>query len=144
MDAYVILLSLLVAFLWALNTVVYKYCMNQSIDQKTVSVIGAFTYFICMFFFAIYYYDDLCKDIQKTNPNHILMIVIASIIGTFIATILFTYLLQKHNSSVVTTIAYTSPIFVLILALLLLNEKFDYVKLLGIFITIIGISIVSM
>lgn len=143
MDTRAVLLSLFVAFLWAVNTIIHKYGMNQSINQKTIIVIGAFTYFICMLFFTIYHYDIISTDIINTNFKHIVLIAIGSIVGTFIATILFVSLLEKHNSSLVTTIAYTSPIFVFLMALFILKEQVDIIKVLGILLTLIGIVIIS-
>lgn len=135
-----VLFSLFVAFLWALNIIINKYSMNQNINQKTVFVLAAFTYFICTFIFAIYHYESISTDIVNSNISIILLIVIGSIIGIFSGNLLFTYLLEKHNSSVVTTLAYTTPLFVLIMSFLLLKEK---PKLLGIFVTVIGVLLIS-
>jgi len=143
MDTQALILSLFVAFLWAINTIIYKYGMNQSVNQKTVIVIGAFTYFICMTFFTMYHYDIISNDIQQTNIKHIVLIIIGSIIGTFIASILFIHLLEKHNSSLVTTLAYTTPVFVALMAIFILKEDIDTTKFLGICITIFGVFIIN-
>ena len=141
MDIVAVVLSLFVAFLWASNTVIQKYGMNQSINQKTVLVIGTTIYFICMVFFTIYSYDIIKKDINKENAKTIALIAVGSIFGTFVATILFLNLLEKHKSSLVTTLTYTTPLFVLLLALLFLKEKVTDIQILGIFVTVIGIMI---
>jgi len=142
MDIRAVALSLCVAFLWATNTVIQKYALNNSINQKTVIVVGSLTYLICIVFFTIYNYDIIKKDIKKANINFISLIIIGSILGTFVATLIFTSLLHKHNSSLVATIANTAPIFVLLLALLFLNEKITGIQILGILITVIGIVII--
>lgn len=143
MDVQYIFLALFIAFLWAINTIIYKYCMNKSINHKTVLVIGAFTYFVCMCIFTAYHYDEISKDIRKTNTEYILFIGLGAIIGTFIATILFMYLLEKNNSAVLTTLTYTSPIFVLLFAILVLEEKITMIQIIGILITIIGVLMIS-
>ena len=141
MDIRAVALSLCVAFLWATNTVIQKYALNNSLNQKTVIVVGSLTYLICIVFFTIYNYDIIKKDIKKANINFISLIIIGSILGTFVATLLFLNLLEKHKSSLVTTLTYTTPVFVLLLALLFLKEKVTGIQMLGIFVTVIGIMI---
>lgn len=84
----------------------------------------------------------LQRVIQNTTTSNITIIAVGAVMGLFIGNLLFIHLLEKHNSSLVTTIAYTTPLFVLLLALLVLNEKLDSVKLLGIFITVIGVMMI--
>jgi drug/metabolite transporter (DMT)-like permease len=142
MDLRAVVLSLFVAFLWALNIIIQKYQINQSINPKTVVVIGAITYATCMLFFFIYHYHIIATDIKKTNINHIALIAFGAIVGTFLGSMLFVHLLEKHNSSLVTALAYTTPVFVLLLAFFILKEKLDRVKILGIFLTVIGIMLI--
>jgi drug/metabolite transporter (DMT)-like permease len=142
MDIRAVALSLFVAFLWATNTVIQKYALNNSLNQKTVIVVGSLTYLLCIVFFTIYNYDIIKKDIKKANLNFISLIIIGSILGTFVATLLFLNLLEKHKSSLVTTLTYTAPVFVLLLALLFLKEKITGIQMLGIFVTVIGIVII--
>lgn len=144
MEKRALLLALLVSFLWALNTVVNKYCMKHHMDLKTVTVIVASTYFVCMLFFILYHYDELSKDIQKTESKYILLLIIVSIFGTFVSTILFTYLLEQYNSFMITSITYTSPLFVLILGYLFLNEKVDIINIIGIIPAVVGITLISL
>jgi drug/metabolite transporter (DMT)-like permease len=69
--------------------------------------------------------------------------MIGSFIGTFVATTLFMELLEKHDSSLVSALTYTTPMFVFLLAVVILQEKLDLIKAFGIFITVIGIVIIS-
>lgn len=142
MDILVVALSLVVAFLWAVNVVIHKYGLQQSINSKTVAVIAGFVYFICIFGFALYHYKELYIDIQNTNSSTNAIIAIGAVLGLFIGNLLFINLLEKNKSSIVTTIAYTTPLFVLLLALLFLkNETVTGMQMLGIFVTVIGIMI---
>jgi drug/metabolite transporter (DMT)-like permease len=143
MDILAVVLSLFVAFLWATNVVIHKYGMNQSINPKTIVVLAGFAYFISIVCFAVYHYKELYTDIQNTNTYTIAIIAIGAFLGLFIGNLLFINLLEKQNSSLVTTIAYTTPLFVLLLALLFLkNEKVTGIQMLGILITVIGIMII--
>jgi len=143
MDILAVALSLFVAFLWATNVVIHKYGIDQSINPKTIVVLAGFAYFISIVCFSVYHYKELYIDIQNTNTYTIAIIAIGAFLGLFIGNLLFINLLEKQNSSLVTTIAYTTPLFVLLLALLFLkNEKVTGIQMLGILITVIGIMII--
>lgn len=143
MNLLLIISGLFIAFLWALNTIIYKYGMTKEINYKTILVIGSFTYFIGMLGFALYHSKFIITDIQSINAKDIMIIVVGSFIGTFVATVLFMELLEKYDSSLVTALTYTTPMFVFIMGYFILDEDIDMLKLYGIFITIIGIILIG-
>jgi drug/metabolite transporter (DMT)-like permease len=141
MNTQAIILSLFVAFLWALNMVINKHSMNNSINQKTVCVIAGLAYFICILFFALYHNKEIYTDIKNTNTANVIFIAAGAVLGLFIGNVLFMHLLEKNNSSLVTTLAYTSPIFVFLMTFFILKENIEPIKIVGIILTIIGIMI---
>jgi drug/metabolite transporter (DMT)-like permease len=142
MDGLSCLLATCVAILWAVNTVIYKNAMNKSIGQKTVSVIGVFTFFTCMVCFAIYNRKEILTDIENAKNQDILLIIIGAMLGLFIGNALFMYLLEKNNSSLVAAIAYTSPIFVFIISVIIFRESIEPIKVFGIVLAVTGVSII--
>lgn len=142
MDVVSGVLALLVAILWAGNTVINKYVMDKSIGQKTVIVIGAFTFFTSMLLFAIYNSGEILGDIKKIKSIDIILLIGGAIFGLFFGNILFMYLLEKNNSSVVAALAYTAPVFVFIMSLIILKERIERIKILGIALTVSGVAII--
>lgn len=93
--------------------------------------------------FALYHNKLIICDLQTAHSKDILLIIVGSFIGTFVATILFMELLEKHSYSLITALTYTSSMFVFLRAFLILQEELDLLKAYGIFITVIGIVIIS-
>lgn len=133
-----ILIALFVAFLWGLLPVVHKYVLQKH-NIITVIVFSALIYALCTLILAWLYWPSIKKDLRIIDKNTILLLTIVTIFAGFLANIIYMYVLEKHDSHIISALVYTSPVFTLILAILFLNEKPTMLSLIGIFLIISGI-----
>lgn len=92
---------------------------------------------------AITRIKEVTTDINKLTPRDILLIVGISVFAIFMANIIYYYILKDHESSIISALIYSSPVFTLILASLFLEEKVDSYGISGIIAVIIGIILIS-
>lgn len=92
---------------------------------------------------AISRIKEVTSDINKLTPRDILLIVGISVFAIFMANMIYYYILKNHESSLISALIYSSPIFTLILAYLFLEEKIDKYGISGIIAVIIGIILIS-
>jgi drug/metabolite transporter (DMT)-like permease len=110
---------------------------------KTVLFIGAISLCVSILGYALYHRDVIRTDLQKATMTDVWLIVLGSFAGTFVATCISMELLARHDSSIVSAVTYTAPMFVFMLSLVMLREKLDYTKLLGILVTTFGVVITT-
>jgi drug/metabolite transporter (DMT)-like permease len=63
---------------------------------------------------------------------------------SFIPNIIYFFLLKQHDSSIVSALVNSAPVFTVLVSFLLLGEKIHKYELIGIFFIIIGIIAISL
>lgn len=53
------------------------------------------------------------------------------------------HILKNNNSAIISALTSVSPIFVLIISLLLLKEKIHPIAVAGVFVTVFGVALIS-
>ena len=96
-----------------------------------------------MILFATYHWKTLQTSISKITPKYWGIIAFTSIVGGFLANLMYFYILKKHNSAIVAALTYASPIFVLLISMLFLYEKTHPVAVAGILVSVIGIVMIT-
>jgi drug/metabolite transporter (DMT)-like permease len=56
---------------------------------------------------------------------------------------MYYYILKNHESSIISALVYSSPVFTLIIAYIFLKERLDIYGISGIFLMILGVILVS-
>ena len=140
-----VILSLIsVVFLWSLMFVFYKKISNFT-DYKTLvilkiiflSVFGL----LCVLLYLLFNKEKRL-ELMKTDKKVVNLIIIASIIE-LITTFLYIFLLYKNDANWLIAILEAGVIVTtLFLSLILLQEKINMDRILGIIIVISGIIIV--
>jgi drug/metabolite transporter (DMT)-like permease len=138
----VVVQSLFVAFLWGATTSLQKYTL-ATLHPMVVFVGGTLFYAPCMLLYALYNRHTLLKNFDKITPKLWLIIAGTSIVGGFCANLLYFYILKKHNSAIVSALTYASPIFVLLLSMIFLQEPIHPIAVTGIMITVFGVAMIS-
>jgi uncharacterized membrane protein len=131
-------LGLLVSLLWGLSPIITKHVLTE-VSVETSMVINGIIYSTCIFLYAYQHRSVVSKDIHNITRKTFLLMVFSAIICGFLANTLFNHLMQGHKSHIVTALTYSSPIFTLFLANLLLDEKSDMYSKLGVFLITSGI-----
>ena len=140
-----VILSLIsVVFLWSLMFIFYKKISNFT-DYKTLVILKIifFSVFglLCVLLYLLFNKEKRL-ELMKTDKKIVNLIIIASIIE-FITTFFYIYLLYKRDANWLIAILEAGIIVTtLFLSLILLQEKINMDRILGIIIVITGIVIV--
>lgn len=140
-----ILLSLIaVIFLWSLMFVLYKKISGLT-DYYNLVILKIIFLSVFGLIFAILYLlfnKKQMKSIKKIDRKIIKLIILTSIIE-LLTTFFYIFLLYKKDANWIIAILEAGIIItVLIMSLLLLNEKINFDRILGIIIMLVGIIIV--
>jgi drug/metabolite transporter (DMT)-like permease len=81
------------------------------------------------------------NDLSKGSKRTLILISCSELIAT---SAFFIAIQLTPNPTIVSFLANTSPIFVIILGLLFLKERYSYPEILGIIITILGVGLINM
>ena len=134
--------GLFISFLWGALGVVNKYVLNH-LESSTVFVLSGTVYFLLLLGLWFYNKKTIDKDLKKITQFQIFCIVASAIFLTFLPNFLYYYFLKRTKASIITAIGYSAPVFTLILAHLVLNEKIKAISALGIILITLGICFVS-
>ena len=141
----VVIFSLIsVIFLWSLMFVFYKKISNFT-DYKTLVILKII--FLSIFgligvFIYLLFNKDKYKQVLQTDKNIVKLIMIASFVE-LLTTFFYVFLLYKKEANWLIAILEAGIIVTtLFLSLILLNEKINMDRVLGLIILISGIIIV--
>ena len=144
MSIYPIQISLLVAILWAISPIIHKYVFNRTkISPTTMLVITSPLYFTFVIVYAWFNRKIIIKDLPRLDRYAIGWLAVNTLLGAFLANVLYYVALQHNDSYIVTTIMYSSPIFVFLFAMVFLNERVSWISILGVILTVIGILLIA-
>lgn len=87
---------------------------------------------------------DVKNDLKNMTTKDILIILSIGLFSGFIGNMLYLYVLKDHNTSIISALIYSSPVFTLIISYLFLKEKLNMYGLLGVITIIIGVILVSL
>jgi len=80
------------------------------------------------------------RDLPKTSKRTLLLIACSELIAT---SAFFVAIQLTPNPTIVSFLANTSPIFVIILGFFFLKERFSYPEIAGILLTILGVGLIN-
>jgi uncharacterized membrane protein len=137
-----ILLALISGFMWGMAPVIHKVQLVKY-QPITIMLLNSFTYAISMMLIVFFNYKMFMKDVNKIKYEDILIIILSSIGILVIGNLIYYYVLREHDSSLVSALIYSSPVFTLILAYIFLKERLSMYGYLGIFSILLGIIFIS-
>lgn len=137
-----IYISLFVAFLWGIHPILNKILLGK-FNVPTVLVLSNFVYFLAVLIFIYVNYSEIAKDIKKVNSKDILIIFAVSLVAGFLANFLYYYVLKSHESSLVSALVFSSPIFTLIVAHFFMKEQLNGFGILGILLIVLGVVFIA-
>jgi len=134
--------GLFIAFCWGALGVVNKYVLNH-LESSTVFILSGTVYFVLLIGLLIYNKKTFDKDLQKITRFQSFCIIASAIFLIFLPNFLYYYFLKRTKASIITAIAYSAPVFTLLLAYLFLNERIKGLSFLGIILVTLGIGLIS-
>ena len=137
-----ILLALISALMWGIAPVIHKVLLVKY-QPITIMLMNSFTYAICMILIVFFNYKLFMKDMNKMKYDDAIVIMLSSIGILIVGNLIYYYVLREHNSSLVSALIYSSPVFTLILAYIFLKERLSMYGYLGIFSILLGIIFIA-
>ena len=135
------LLCIFVAFLWSLHPICHKILKNN-IDAFYIFILIWLFTSVFMIFILFYYKNHIYSNIVNLTKYELLILLWLGLISV-LANYIYFYVIKSDNAYIVSALTYSSPLFTIIIAYLLLNEVISYNAILGILFIIIGASILS-
>lgn len=142
MNNYYLFVSLLTAFLWGSATIINKKLLTKY-NAISMMFFSSSIYFLCLLSVVPFQYETIRGDIARLTNMELLVIFLSATLAGFSANYLYYYVLKSNDSSIVSAVVSTSPLFTLLLAYFLLKEKMTLIAILGIFFIVIGIVCIS-
>jgi drug/metabolite transporter (DMT)-like permease len=140
---YYILLPFLIAFIWGLSPIVFKYIITKDkTPTYLILFIQAVVYlFACLIYIIFWKQETIHEDISR-HLKWIPLISLTSLMSIFIANLLFLYTLEKGlHVNIVNIISALYPVVTVIFAYLILNETLTYKQIIGFIMTMVGITL---
>jgi len=137
-----IVLALLISFLWGIQPVIYKHLLTI-INPFTLMVLNGSLNFICLGLLYLYYNKEINTDFKKLSIKDYGLIFFIVIITVFLTNIIFYSILQNNDTSIITALVYSAPIFTLIMAYFILKERINIFGILGIILIILGVICIA-
>ncbi|NBS67917.1 EamA family transporter [bacterium] len=141
MHSTLVLTSLLVAFLWAVNSVAQKHATNN-LSHPTAMAVFSVMYFTVMLLYIGHHKELISKELRNIIPSAIL-IMFAAVLLNFLANILYFKMLKTNGLSIVTALTSTMPIFVALLSFMVLRESLSAKHIAGIVAVVTGVVLIS-
>ena len=138
-----IFVALFVSLLWGIQPVLHKLLLSKY-KPITILVISSFLYYYLIAMVAFARNGDVKNDLKNMTRRDILIILSIGLFSGFIGNMLYLYVLKDHNTSIISALIYSSPVFTLIISYLFLKEKLNMYGLLGVITIIIGVILVSL
>lgn len=138
-----ILVALFIALCWGTLPVAHKSILNH-LSPITIMLFSAAIYIFLIIIYASMNINTIYKDIRNITKKDIIIIVLTSAIATFMANVLYYTILKNHESSLISALIYSSPIFTLIIAYIFLKERINTIGIFGILFIVLGIICIAM
>ena len=141
MELY-ILFALLISFLWGVQPIIHKQLLKKY-NPITMMLISSIIYFALLIVTSIIKNKEIMADFKKMSAKDAAILGALSIFTAYMANIIYYYILKDHESSIISALIYSSPVFTLIISYLFFEERLDIYGLSGIFAIIAGIILIS-
>ena len=139
----VLTIALLVSFLWGLQPVIHKHLLIDS-NPVTILFFQTVINFICITALASYNYKQIYHEVTvELTLQHWCWIIFLAIVTIFGTNVMYLYILKSNESSLVSALIYSAPIFTVILAYIFLNERIHASGYVGILLIITGVSFIA-
>jgi drug/metabolite transporter (DMT)-like permease len=141
MDIY-IFIAIFISFLWGIQPIVHKHLLNKY-NFITIMLISTIVNFSLILAVSITRNKEILADMNKLTFRDLFILVLVSSFTIFLANMMYYYILKNHESSIISALVYSSPVFTLIIAYIFLKERLDIYGISGIFLMILGVILVS-
>ena len=137
---YYTYLAFIIAFLWGVSPVLFKFVLQKNIPPYIIIFIQASVYIFSSIIYIILYENNNIYEDLLENINYIPLLIIISFFSVYVANVLYIYALDnKANVNIMSLIVSLAPAITLLSSLLILQELLPIRVLLGFLIIFIGL-----
>lgn len=130
--------SFIIAFIGGISPIVFKRLLNK-IGMKLFFILNSLLFALCVIMYTLYYWEEFTTDIQTITKYDTLNVIMYTFILSFIPTIIYYNLIEKHDVHIVTAFISASPIITISLSYMLLNKKASNESVMGLILISLGI-----
>jgi uncharacterized membrane protein len=136
--------AMVVSGLWAIAPIIHKTVFKLGLHPKSMMAFGGFAYFTVLCVWAAFNWKDIRSDVKCLADWRVVALIgFSAIFTALLSTIIYYHLIKEHDAHLVTAITYSSPLFTLILAWWLLNEKITLAGAAGVLLIVLGVLLIS-
>jgi len=136
-------IGLFISFLWGIQTVIHKHLLDH-ISGLSIMLYSTILYTLLLCITAYYHKSIIIKDLKKIDLRISAILFFVAFFTLFVTNMLYYYILNHHESSFVSAIISTAPIFTVIFAYLFLKERLSMYGIMGIVSLILGLILINM
>ena len=137
--------SLIIVLVFGSIPILTKYIL-QHIQLESFIVISYVVYFgLVLLYLTVMGYQDIYADLVNINKKRILYpLLLLCVASSIITYYLYNKLLQTNKAYLVAAITSVYPVIAVILGYLVLNETITFPHIIGVFMCIFGVFILTM
>jgi drug/metabolite transporter (DMT)-like permease len=135
-------IALVISFLFGIQTVIHKHLLNH-ISGMSVMLYSAIVYTVLIMLSAYYTKSVIIKDLKKIDLRISAILFFSAVFTAYLTNVLYYYILKTNDSSIISTLISSSPVFTVIFAYLFLKEKISLYGFIGIISIIIGVILIN-
>ena len=106
--------------------------------------ISTLIYFGLVIALALTRHKEIYSDWLVMTPMDIWILILLPIFTVFLTNVLYYNILKIHESTIISALIYSSPVFTLIIAYLFLKERLDIYGFSGVCAIILGVILIAM
>jgi drug/metabolite transporter (DMT)-like permease len=141
MEIYIVI-ALAISFLWGVQPVIHKHLLKK-FTPITLMLVSSIVYFALLIVTSVIKNKEVTTDFEKMTAKDLGILVALSVFTAFLANIMYYYILKDHESSIISALIYSSPVFTLVIAYLFLKERLDIYGFSGVLAIIVGVILIS-
>lgn len=136
--------SLIIVLIFGSIPIVTKYIL-QHIQLESFIVISYVVYFgLVLLYLMVMGHEDIYADLVTMNKKKLLYpLLLLCVISSIITTYLYNKLIKNYKAYLVAAITSVYPAIVVILGFLLLNETITFSHIIGVFMCILGVFMLT-
>ena len=136
--------SLIIVLIFGSIPIVTKYIL-QHIQLESFIVISYVVYFgLVLLYLMVMGHEDIYADLVTMNKKKLLYpLLLLCVISSIITTYLYNKLIKNYKAYLIAAITSVYPAIVVILGYLLLNETITFSHVIGVFMCIFGVFMLT-
>lgn len=133
------------SILWGVTAILHKKMLNFMSPHTLIFLIGIL-FGAMSIIFAFFFKKNITADLfDKKMPTVVWgWLILTVFLGSICAYFIYFSIMQKNSTHLVVALTYTSPLFVMLFSLLILNESISVISCIGCVLIVVGVICMSL